>query len=116
MTMAKLSIFVESDGNDAADMTPIVRITRGKPEYHEALVRNATGVADIRARPAWRPGWQAVVRIRFDADQFDLESVANLLMRAGTQVGIGEGRPDSKKSNGTMCGLFTITKQEATKS
>ncbi len=108
MTRAKLAVFVEPDGFDAEDQTPLVRITKGAPEYFEAYVRNETGVVDLRARPMFRPGWEATVRIRYDADMFTAEDVANLLYRAGMQVGIGEGRPDSKKSCGQGWGLFEI--------
>lgn len=34
--------------------------------------------------------------------------VANLMNRVGAQVGIGEGRPDSKNSAGMGWGLFSI--------
>jgi len=34
--------------------------------------------------------------------------LTNLLARAGLQVGIGEGRPDSKNSAGMGWGLFQI--------
>lgn len=104
MTMAKLSLFIEADGFDALDGTPLVRI-HGEPEVSEMLVRNATGVADIRVRPLWRK-WTCDLRIRYDRDQFTRTDVANLLLRVGTQVGIGEGRPDSKASNGLGFGLF----------
>lgn len=110
MTKAKLSIFVEADGFDGDDGTPLVRITKGKPEYSELAVRNDSGVCDLRARPMWREGWEAEVRVRFDADQFTLQDVANLMLRAGTQVGIGEGRPDSKNSAGMGWGLFELAK------
>ena len=112
MTKAKLSVFVEADGFDADDATPLVKITKGKPEYFESLVRLETGVCDIHPRPKWAPGWEAKVRIRFDADQFETADMANLLMRAGQQVGIGEGRPDSKKSCGMGWGLFEVCGKE----
>jgi len=108
MTKAKLAVFVEPDGFDADDGTPLVRITKGEPIYHEAAVRNENGVVDLRARPMWLPGWEADVQIVYDADLFTLEDVANLLLRAGQQVGIGEGRPDSKNSTGMGWGLFTL--------
>lgn len=108
MTHAKLSVFVEPDGFDAEDNTPLVRITKGEPEYSESMVRNETGVVDIRPRPMWAPGWEAQVVIRYDADQFTITDVGNLLMRAGMQVGIGEGRPDSRRSAGMGWGLFKI--------
>jgi hypothetical protein len=104
MTMAKLSLFIEADGLDAIDGTPLVRIN-GDPEISEMLVRNATGVADIRVRPLWRQ-WNCDLRISFDLDQFTRMDIANLLLRVGMQVGIGEGRPDSKASNGLGFGLF----------
>lgn len=107
MTMAKLSLFIEADGFDALDGTPLVRIL-GDPEPSEMLVRNATGVADIRVRPMWRE-WECDLRVRYDCDQFTRVDVANLLLRVGSQVGIGEGRPDSKSSNGLGFGLFHTT-------
>lgn len=106
MTLAKLSIFVEADGLDVVDGTPLIRI-EGEPERTDMTVRNATGVVDIRVRPMWRE-WSATVRIRYDADQFKPEDVANLLSRVGMQVGIGEGRPDSKSSAGMGFGLFEL--------
>lgn len=111
MTRAKMSVFVLADGNDADDGTPLVKITKGSPKYSEHFVRNDSGVADIRPRPMWDTGWEAVVRVRFDADQFTLQDVANLLTRAGMQVGIGAGRPDSKDSNGMGWGLFDVKKE-----
>ncbi len=104
MTLAKLSLFIEADGIDSLDGTPLVRIF-GEPERSEMMVRNATGVADIRVRPLWRD-WHCNLRLRYDCEQFTRTDVCNLLMRVGTQVGIGEGRPDSKSSNGLGFGLF----------
>jgi hypothetical protein len=46
--------------------------------------------------------------VSFDADQFALGDIGNLLVRVGMQVGIGEGRPDSKKSAGMGWGLFEV--------
>ena len=108
MTRAKLALFVVPDGFDVEDGTPLVRITKGEPIYTELAVKNETGVCDLRPRPMWREGWEAVVRIKYDADMFTLPDVANLLMRAGTQVGIGEGRPDSRKSCGIGWGIFDL--------
>ncbi len=99
MTQAKCSIFIEPDGFDAGDGTPLVAITKGKPHYAEHYVR-IQNTTDIRPRPMWDEGWEATVRVRFDADQFTVEDIANLLYRAGQQVGIGEGRPFSKDSCG----------------
>lgn len=108
MTLAKLSVFIEADGFDQDDATPLVRILKGEPEYFESLVRVANGAPDIRPRGKWQPGWEVNLRIRFDADQFTLADVSNLLMRVGLQVGIGEGRPDSKMSAGMGWGMFEV--------
>jgi len=108
MTLAKLSVFIEADDFDADDGTPLVLFKKGKPRYTELAVRNQTGVCDLRARPMWDAGWEADLRVRFDADQFGIDDVANLLLRVGQQVGIGEGRPDSKNSCGMGWGLFAV--------
>lgn len=108
MTIAKLSIFVDADGFDLNDFVPLVRITRGDPQPSFMNVRNATGVVDIRSRPIWQPGWQMAPIMRWDAAQFRLEDVTNLIARVGLQVGIGEGRPDSRQSSGLGYGLFDV--------
>jgi hypothetical protein len=74
---------------------------------HESSVRLESGVASIAFRPMWRE-WSAVVRLKWDGDQFSKSDVANLLERSGQQVGIGEGRPDSKKSHGMGWGTYTL--------
>jgi hypothetical protein len=107
MTLAKLSLFVDADGLDAIDGTPLVRIIAGEPERTDLPVRNATGVIDIRTRPMWRE-WSVLLRVRFDAEQFSATDVANLVSRVGAQVGIGEGRADSKDSAGVGWGHFEV--------
>lgn len=106
MTHAKLSIFVEADGIDRNDGTPLVRIV-GEARIHEGSVRNESGVADIRWRPMWEE-WSAAVRVTWDEDQFSATDVFNLMLRAGLQVGIGEGRPNSPNSNGLGWGRFEV--------
>jgi hypothetical protein len=107
MTLAKLSLFFEADGLDEVDGTPLIRIL-GEPEKSVMPVRNANGAADLRVRPVWRK-WSAKVRCRYDRDQFTELDVTNLMLRVGSQVGIGEGRPDSRKSCGLGYGLFDVT-------
>jgi len=115
MTRAKMSVFVVADGyeRDRFGVQPLVKITKGKPERTDFAVRNATGVADIRPRPMWAEGWEAVVTIKYDAGQFTLQDVSNLLHRMGEQVGIGAGRPFSKDSAGMGWGTFRIVKAVA---
>lgn len=107
MTLAKLSIFIEADGYDAGDGTPLVRLIAEKPIRTEMATRNANGMPDIRIRPMWTE-WRIAPRIRFDADQFSLQDITNLISRVGLQVGIGEGRPDSKNSAGMGWGMFRL--------
>ncbi|NRA48170.1 MAG: hypothetical protein HRU12_03485 [Phaeodactylibacter sp.] len=106
MTHAKMSIFIEADGFDQVDGVPLVQIQGNPPERTEMAVR-IQQTTDIRIRPMWRK-WGAILRVRYDEGQFTDEDVVNLLLRAGQQVGIGEGRPFSKSSNGMGYGLFII--------
>lgn len=106
MTHAKLAAFIEPDGFDALDGTPLVRIV-GDPRPLETMTRNDNGAPDIRVRAMWE-SWSIDLTVKFDADMFTLSDVTNLLHRVGQQVGVGEGRPDSKKSGGMGWGLFTI--------
>jgi len=108
MTRAKLAIFIEPDGFDKVGDEPLVKIIKGKPKRQDAPVRLPNGSIDIRPRPVWKAGWQAMVTIRWDQDMIEAIAVANLLQRAGLQVGIGEGRPDSKKSAGIGYGFFKL--------
>lgn len=113
MTIAKLSVFIQADGFDATEGTPLVRILGDKAEKFESMVRIGIGggTTDISVRAMYR-NWGARLRVSFDADQFTASDVANLLMRVGVQVGICEGRPDSKNSAGMGWGTFALVKSE----
>jgi len=106
MTLAKLSVFVTADGFDKVDGIPLVRF-EGTPERHEMAARVGIDGTDIRIRPMWRK-WSASVSVDYDADQFTPADVANLMQRVGLQVGIGEGRPDSRSSAGLGWGTFRL--------
>lgn len=111
MTLAKLSVFVLADATDATEpQIPLIRII-GAPIKQEDMARVETGQPYVTVRAAYHD-WKAVIRIRFDMDQFTNQDVANLLSRVGLQVGIGEGRPDSKNSAGMGWGLFEIDSME----
>jgi hypothetical protein len=108
MTLVKLSLFVEPDGFDIVDGVPLVRIQSPAPPVKRVMhTRNATGVIDLRSRPAWDK-WSCDLRISYDADQFSATDVVNLLSRVGLQVGVGEGRPDSRSSAGMGFGMFRL--------
>ena len=106
MTLAKLSVFVDADGFDKVDGIPLIKF-EGTPERHEMAARVGIDGTDIRIRPMWRR-WTSTVRVKYDADQFTLQDVANLMQRVGMQVGIGEGRPDSRSSAGLGWGTFEL--------
>jgi hypothetical protein len=117
MTRAKMCFFVLADGFEKETAAPLVRITKGEPSRFDAYVRNATGVADIRARGRFAPGWECVLRVKYDADLFAPSTVANLIQRAGISVGVLAGRPFSTTSCGQGWGTFEIkgtSGQEAT--
>ena len=111
MTMAKLSIFFEADGYDKTEGTPLVKIYGGEPRKLESMVRLATGVCDISVRPQWIE-WGACLSVKYDADQFTASDVGNLIARAGIQVGICEGRPDSTNSAGMGWGTFELSDEK----
>jgi len=114
MTKAKLSLFVLADGYDVKEPEiPLIRIL-GEPRKTEMIARVETGQPYVCVRPCYDQ-WSAEVRIQYDADQFTLADVANLLTRVGLQVGIGEGRPDSKKGAGMGWGTFRLEHKEELK-
>jgi hypothetical protein len=106
MTMAKLGIFVRPDGFDRDEGSPLVRLY-GDYRAVEHVVRLATGVASITSRPMW-DAWSAKIVVDYDGDMFSQGDLYNLFSRVGLQVGIGEGRPDSKNSAGMGWGTFRI--------
>jgi hypothetical protein len=109
MTLAKMSVFCIQDGWDLKEpQVPLVRIY-GKPRILEMMAWPEKGGAMMTVRPCYDE-WSAKVTIRYDADQFTLPDVTNLLSRVGLQVGIGEGRPDSPKSAGMGWGTFDVKK------
>lgn len=104
MTLARVSIFVEADGYDKDGVTQLVRID-GEPQKLEQCLRNDNGGADIRVRTMFQK-WGLTLRVKFDADQFTVTDVANLLARVGLQVGVGESM-----GNGCGWGTFELVTQ-----
>lgn len=106
MTKAKLCVFVVADGFDADDGQPLVKI-QGKPVRRDMAVKLADGSTGVVSRPFFAE-WFADVTVEWDADMFSAQDIVNLLSRAGRQVGIGAGRPDSKASCGMGWGTWTV--------
>jgi hypothetical protein len=114
MTLAKLALHVKNDAINQ-DGEPIVRIY-GQSEMHTAHTRNSgpSMATDVRSRPMYRE-WAIKLRVRFDADQFNVQDVYNLISRVGGQVGLCEGRPDSKSSAGCGFGTFEVVPNDRQK-
>ena len=112
MTKSKGLFFVQAQGFDKEDGTPLVRIQGCKAAHDTRPVRLESGVADLRNRPRYDK-WHAEVVIDFDADAMTATDVANLLHRAGAQVGICEGRPGSSNSFGIGFGTFRVEGSKA---
>jgi hypothetical protein len=108
MKIAKLCFFVEHDDFDKSEHIPLVKFTKGEPQPISNVCRNANMMPDVRIRAAWEPGWECKLRVKYDADMLSAKSVENLLMRAGSQVGVGEGRPDATRSDGAGMGWGTF--------
>lgn len=107
MTVAKLALLgLVPDGRDTVSSLPLFKIY-GEWEMNIGPARNDDGSMDLRSRPLWNE-WHADIAFCYDAGLLTEQSIANLLYRAGRQVGIGEGRPDSRNSSGFGFGLFKI--------
>lgn len=108
MTGFKLSAWVLGDGVCMHDDCDLVYLT-GEPTARSLPVKlpGPGHTMDIRTRAHFHE-WGATVRVEYDADQLSLESLANLMMRVGMQVGVGEGRNYSKSSGGQGWGRFEI--------
>jgi hypothetical protein len=91
MTRAKLGIHLKPDGFDSTDGISLVKIIGDPPEELHSKVRVASGREFELVRPCWNT-WGARLRFEYDADQFQAVDVMNLVIRAGAQIGIGDGR------------------------
>lgn len=80
MSKAKSSIFIQPDFLDIKDNRPMIKI---HPKPTMTITSSKFNPDLKRAEPMWKPGWTANVTIRFDANKFDLEDIAQLLRRAG---------------------------------
>lgn len=106
MTVAKGAFFIKPHGFDVTDGTPLIRI-EGKSSHDTRPVRLESGVTDLRNRPRYDT-WACEIDVEFDADLVSANDVANLLARAGTQIGIGELRPFGRKSFGGDFGMWRV--------
>jgi hypothetical protein len=107
-------VMPDAGRSDAGADAPVVPFDAG-PEMEVAggsVMGSWCGAVHVTANATVDAGQTLTICagsvVRFDADQFKASDVVNLLQRAGAQVGIGEGRPFSKSSNGLGYGTFDV--------
>lgn len=105
MTDAKMALSVKPHGI-SLEQLPIVKI-QGEPRPLEMRVVTQRAV-NISVRAAFQKWGISGLCIEFDRDIFTKDDVANLLTRAGRQVGVGAGRPFSANSAGMGWGIFEV--------
>lgn len=77
-----------------------------------AMVRNASGVADIRFRACF-PQWKATLPIEFNEAIISLEKLMMLMTVAGFGNGVGEWRPASKESKTGTHGRWRLANDDS---
>jgi hypothetical protein len=106
MTVLKQCLFVQADGVDAQEgHVQLVRV-QCSPDTFQVPTRTK-GVVNIASRGRYPAGWRMDLRIEHEPSLISVQSVANLIARAGRSVGIGAGRPMSSTSVGVGWGTFT---------
>ncbi len=68
-------------------------IEGSEPYMRQDVVRNASGVADLRFRAAFKE-WSIRFQIRYNANVLTSDQLLNLINVAGFAVGIGDWRPE----------------------
>ncbi len=106
-TKAKLSVLVDPDGYSLDGETPILRITKGTISPKEYEIRFVNGLSQTIHGVEWAPGWEATVRISYEPDRIDPDTVSRLMHYGGEHVGIGEGRRQ-RASEPTDYGRFQV--------
>jgi hypothetical protein len=109
VTMVELKqwIYVIGESDQEGDQFALVPLTYGKMTLREDMVRNHTGVADIRYRMQFYP-WSAELQIQFFPEQLQLEGLVNLVDAAGLTSGIGDGRPSSPQAKAGTFGRWRV--------
>jgi hypothetical protein len=77
---------------------------QGTWEMRKDRVNVANGKPDIRYRPEFKK-WSCILNISFNSSYLEISALLQLIMAAGTSVGIGDWRPEK---NGTF-GTWTVT-------
>lgn len=108
VSKAKGAIRVEPD--DVG--TNLVRIiTPTAPRMREDVVRNESGVVDIRHRPEYFP-WGMKISIEFLPQIASAKQVLQAIARSGFMIGLCEWRPSSKQSKSGSYGTWRLATGE----
>lgn len=86
----------------------------GWPLCREDVVRNETGVVDIRHRPEYWP-WGVVLNVEYLPAVASQKQVLQAIAKAGFTVGHGEWRPSSPKSKSGTYGTWRLASAEEVK-
>ena len=100
MTDLRQVLFVQPDPRSGE----LVEI-KGEPTLRTDRVNVGNGQLDIRYRPEFKK-WSTILNIEFNDNVLKADSVLQLLMAAGQNVGVGDWRPER---NGTF-GTWLISK------
>lgn len=101
-TDAMAAIYIPPAKNciDKADGTPLIPLeSPSKPRMVRDMVRNQSGVADMRYRPYFDE-WSVTFVVEFNCNILTEEQIANLLQIAGWAVGLGEWRREKSGDHG----------------
>lgn len=105
-TVLRRGLFIIADDTPTGGV-PLVRLRTTERIMREDVVRVGMGSSDLRWRPEF-PKWELDLRIQYDTEWLQVETIVGLLQRAGFGIGIGEWRPER---DGDF-GRFEIVKQE----
>lgn len=86
-------------------------LTPSEPSMREDVVRNESGVVDIRHRPQYWP-WAMHLVVEFIPQLASVQQVLQAIEMAGFRSGIGEWRPSSPKSLSGSFGTWKLASQE----
>jgi hypothetical protein len=92
--------------------TNLVRIiTPTQPALREDVVRNESGVVDIRHRPEYWP-WAMKITVEYLPQIASQKQVLQAIARSGFTVGLCEWRPSSKQSKSGSYGTWRLATAE----
>lgn len=87
-TLMRKAIFIRCQ-----DANGVIELQGPPPKMREDVVRVGMGSTDLRYRPEFTQ-WEAQIVIDYDEEMMQIDTIINLLNRAGFGVGIGEWRPE----------------------